>query len=36
VLDDVQDELSRGRYPDRKKAKLVAEVVHAVAREIEA
>ena len=36
LLDLVQDDLARGRYPDRKKAKTVAEVVHAVAREIEA
>jgi CspA family cold shock protein len=36
VLDVVQEDLARGRYPDRKKAKLVAEVVHAVARDIEA
>lgn len=36
VLDVVQQDLARGRYPDRKKAKLVAEVVHAVARDIEA
>ena len=36
VLDVVQQDLARGRYPDRKKAKMVAEVVHAVARDIEA
>lgn len=36
VLDDVQQDLARGRYPDRKKAKMVADVVHAVARDIEA
>ncbi|MEP7054092.1 MAG: cold-shock protein [Actinomycetota bacterium] len=36
VLDVVQEDLARGRYPDRKKAKMVAEVVHAVARDIEA
>lgn len=35
LLDVVQDDLARGRYPDRKKAKTVADVVHAVAREIE-
>jgi CspA family cold shock protein len=32
----VQPELRRGRYPDRKVARKVAEVVHAVARELEA
>lgn len=31
----VQPELRRGRHPDRKVAKKVAEVVHAVARELE-
>ena len=31
----VQPELRRGRYPDRKSAKMVAELVHAVARELE-
>jgi CspA family cold shock protein len=31
----VQPELRRGRYPDRKVARKVAEVVHAVARELE-
>jgi CspA family cold shock protein len=36
MLDIVQQDLRRGRYPDRKKAKTVAEVVHAVARDIEA
>ncbi len=36
MLDIVQQDLARGRYPDRKKAKMVAEVVHAVARDIEA
>jgi cold shock protein len=35
VLDTVQRDLRKGRYPDRKVAKKVAEVVHAVAREIE-
>lgn len=32
----VQPELRRGRYPDRKAAQKVAELVHAVARELEA
>ncbi len=32
----VQPDLRRGRYPDRKTAKKIAEVVHAVARDIEA
>ena len=32
----VQPELRRGRYPDRRAAHKVAEVVHAVARELEA
>ncbi len=32
----VQPDLRRGRYPDRKSAKTIAEVVHAVARDIEA
>ena len=31
----VQPELRRGRYPDRKTAKRVADVLHAVARDIE-
>jgi CspA family cold shock protein len=31
----VQPELRRGRFPDRKTARTVAEVVHAVARELE-
>ena len=31
----VQPELRRGRYPDRKVARKIAEVVHAVARELE-
>ncbi|GAA1702704.1 cold-shock protein [Fodinicola feengrottensis] len=31
----VQPDLRRGRYPDRKAAKTVAEMVHAVARELE-
>lgn len=32
----VQPELRRGRFPDRKVARKIAEVVHAVARELEA
>lgn len=36
LLDVVQNDLRRGRYPDRKTAKKIGEVVHAVAREIEA
>jgi cold shock protein len=32
----VQPDLRRGRYPDRKAAQKVAELVHAVARELEA
>ena len=31
----VQPDLRRGRFPDRKTAKTVADVVHAVARELE-
>ena len=31
----IQPELRRGRFPDRKTARTVAEVVHAVARELE-
>jgi cold shock protein len=31
----VQTELRRGRFPDKKTAKTVADVVHAVARELE-
>lgn len=31
----IQPELRRGRYPDRKTTKLVAEVVRAVARELD-
>ena len=34
--DAVQSELRRGRYPDRKTARKVSEVVKAVARELEA
>lgn len=36
LLDTVQRDLRRDRYPDRKHAHKVAEVVHAVARELEA
>jgi CspA family cold shock protein len=36
VLDEVQRDLRRGRYPDRKIAQRVAKVVHAVASELEA
>lgn len=32
----VQPDLRRGRYPDRKAARKIAEMVHAVARELEA
>lgn len=35
VLDLVQGDLRRGRYPDRKVARKVAEVVQGVARELE-
>jgi CspA family cold shock protein len=35
VLDDVQRDLRRGRHPDRRTAKKVAKVVHAVADELE-
>lgn len=31
----VQPELRRGRYPDRRNTKRIAEVVHAVARELD-
>jgi len=31
----VQPELRRGRYPDRRNSKRIAEVVHAVARELD-
>jgi cold shock protein len=34
--DTVQNELRRGRYPDRKTARRVSEVVKAVARELDA
>jgi CspA family cold shock protein len=36
VLDEVQRDLRRGRYPDRRIAQRVAKVVHAVASELEA
>ncbi|MDQ6649845.1 MAG: cold-shock protein [Actinomycetota bacterium] len=36
VLDVVQRDLRRGRHPDKRAAKKVAEVVHAVASELEA
>ena len=37
LLEDVvQSELRRGRYPDRKTARKVSEVVKAVARELDA
>jgi CspA family cold shock protein len=35
VLDVVQRDLRRGRYPDRRAARKVAEVVHAVASELD-
>jgi CspA family cold shock protein len=31
----VQPDLRRGRFPDKKNARLIAEAVHAVARELE-
>jgi cold shock protein len=31
----IQPELRRGRYPDRRNSKRIAEVVHAVARELD-
>lgn len=36
VLDLVQRELRRGRYPDRSRAAQVAKIVHAVADQLEA
>jgi CspA family cold shock protein len=36
MLDAVQHDLRRGRYPDRRTAERVAKVVHAVASELEA
>lgn len=35
LLDGVQTELRRDRYPDRRTSRKVAEVVHAVANELE-
>ncbi|OHV39919.1 MULTISPECIES: cold-shock protein [Pseudofrankia] len=35
MLDEVQRDLRRGRYPDRRAAQRVAKVVHAVASELE-
>lgn len=35
LLDEVQRDLRRGRYPDRRAAQRVAKVVHAVASELE-
>ncbi len=35
LLDEVQNDLRRDRYPDRRASRKVAEVVHAVARELE-
>lgn len=35
LLDGIQNDLRRGRYPDRRAGRKVAEVVHAVARELE-
>ena len=36
VLDVVQRDLRRGKYPDKKVAQKVAKVVHAVANELDA
>ena len=36
LLDTVQRDYRRGKHPDRRSAKKIAEVLHAVAREIEA
>jgi CspA family cold shock protein len=36
LLDSVQRDLRRGKYPDRRHAAKVAKVVHAVANELEA
>lgn len=36
LLDTVQHDYRRGKHPERKSAKKIAEVLHAVAREIEA
>lgn len=35
LLDTVQRDYRRGKHPDRKSAKKIAEVLHAVAREID-
>jgi CspA family cold shock protein len=35
ILDEVQRDLRRGRYPDRRTSQRVAKVVHAVANELE-
>lgn len=35
ILDSVQVELRRGRYPERSRARQVAKIVHAVATELE-
>ncbi|HEX7353213.1 MAG TPA: cold-shock protein [Mycobacteriales bacterium] len=35
VLEVVQNDLRRGRYPDRSRAKQVAQIVHAVAGQLE-
>jgi CspA family cold shock protein len=35
LLDGVQNDLRRDRYPDRRASRKIAEVVHAVARELE-
>lgn len=35
LLDGVQNDLRRDRYPDRRTSRKIAEVVHAVARELE-
>jgi CspA family cold shock protein len=35
VLETVQRDLRRGRYPDRSRARQVAKIVHAVAAELE-
>ena len=36
LLDTVQRDLRRGKYPDRRQAQKIAKVVHAVASELEA
>ncbi len=35
LLDGVQNDLRRDRYPDRRASRKIADVVHAVARELE-